>query len=260
MKIKGKMCSILAVPVAGLLVFIAVSGIWLGSTSSSLKHTLDHTFLPVIKEDLPQIVQFNASISSLLNADRDAYQALVAELQAMNNDDPARIDAIVKESSLNIKQVRERSEEASKMFSPAMKGQYDTFLTKYETWRRQSQKVVEISSGLAREYRKRQELLAANDTVFTKMRTCIDELDGLVEKRLKSLNRTLQYEQLDKLYNAQTLILNADRDAYQAYLAQIQSVYERDSNTMVKLEKENLTNINQVEQRVNEASANFDKN
>lgn len=156
MSIKMKMMLILAIPVCGLLVFSGVSLFKLRKISSDMHAATTNTFIPMLRQDLPEMGQLDLAIILLLNADRDAYQARIAEHEIPLNSDPATLAKIDAFNLENINQIIERTEQARKAMRKDGLILYDEFIKCFEIWKIHSRAV--ISSNL-RIHAQRQQLL-----------------------------------------------------------------------------------------------------
>jgi methyl-accepting chemotaxis protein len=255
MKIRGKITSLVAVPVIGLAIFVIIGTVMLVKTSKQMNSATNDTFAPIIKEKLPLMNSLHRSIAQILNSDRDAYQGFLAEVQSVNENDSQKLNKLNNDSIENMQQVSERMNKASESFSPAMQSLYSQFKNQLAQWNTSSRKIVQQSMALNREYLRRNQLSVSCAKQFELMRKTLDEITGMIEEKISSLPSGQEKE---KLFNALALILNADRDAYQAYLAQLYSINATTEKSLIFQQKENKANIDQVKKRVETASAVFD--
>src|SRR5690606_31791651 len=95
-----------------------------------------------------RIEDFNESIVLLLNADRDAHQALIAEKKAVTATSPDALKAADEENSSNLKQITDRSALAASVFNDEMNEIYAALQKDLAAWQRQSRAVLEaVRSG-----------------------------------------------------------------------------------------------------------------
>eukprot|EP00831_Metopus_contortus_P012475 TRINITY_DN1501_c0_g1_i18.p1 TRINITY_DN1501_c0_g1~~TRINITY_DN1501_c0_g1_i18.p1 ORF type:complete len:394 (+),score=74.23 TRINITY_DN1501_c0_g1_i18:85-1266(+) len=255
MKIRGKITSLVAVPVIGLAIFVVIGTVMLVKTSKQMNSATNDTFAPIIKEKLPRMNSLHRSIAQILNSDRDAYQGFLAEVQAVNENDSQKLNKLNNDNIENMQQISERMNKASESFSPAMQSLYSQFKNQLAQWNTSSRKIVQQSIALNREYLRRNQLSVSCAEQFELMRKTLDEITGMIEEKISSLPSGQEKE---KLFNALTLILNADRDAYQAYLAQLYSINATTEKGLLFQQKDNQANIDQVIKRVETASTVFD--
>ncbi len=259
MTIRGKIMVTVCIPVAGLVAFLALNTVNMGKVTRQVESTVDQVFIPIVKKDIPEITKSNSSISLLLNADRDAYQAYVAQVEAMETFELDKLKQLDSDNQENIKQVEDRVTSSSEGFDDSMSQLYSVFKQNYATWKNFSRESLKMSLSLYETFQKRKDLMASSVTVFDSMRDCLDRIEGLLEKEINSIlgDETSSKQQLNGLYDSYTLLLNADRDAYQAYLAQMQAFSCTDPEEMVSILDDNVTNIQQVADRTAKAAGVF---
>jgi methyl-accepting chemotaxis protein len=190
---------------------------------------------------------FEGYNSSLVNADRDAYQAYLNELQAAQTTDGIRLEEINTESQENLSQVRERVDLTKPDHTPEMASRYQDFLAEFQLWSKNSQDIISLSISSADETRAAQEHFQNASQAFDTMRGIIDLIGQEIED---TLDQTLPLNRRIELETALSLVLNGDRDAYQALTAQLQAL---NSSTRTQLEEyhaANTENIGQAGERV----------
>ena len=85
----------------------------------------------------------------VLNADRDLYQALVAQQQLLLGGDPQVTAALTKDFAENADQAHERMQSYLKLMSqfPEISSQLDGFEGQYQTWRKQAEQVFALMAN-----------------------------------------------------------------------------------------------------------------
>ncbi|MDC7223460.1 MAG: methyl-accepting chemotaxis protein, partial [Spirochaetales bacterium] len=200
MKLKMKLSLTTLIPLTGILV-ILVTGL-IGFAT--------------LRDNIEQLTQIQNDYATILNADRDAYQVLVSEELALDSHTLEAVRAQDESNRENLQQTWERVNGPGENFTENMLPELNKFRDLYGKWERESRLVLEESLFLVEEER---ELLTARKTIrneFDSMRDNIDILGERIDGQLKgslSLGRRLQLEE------ALSLVLNGDRDAYQAFLA-----------------------------------------
>ncbi len=184
MTIKHKMIWIAVVPIAGLALSGLISLTQMGKMTKSVDKTMNETFMSILDTDVPAITELDGSIRVLLNADRDAYQALIAQTAALDDDNLEQLDKIDGENSENITQVQERLKEASAAFSTEEAALYKDFEAEFKRWSTASRSTVALTKEL------RDEVLALNRdmvkelAVFESMRDQLDAIVGVLEEQI----------------------------------------------------------------------------
>ena len=151
--IRKKILITVCIPVLGLLFFLGFSYLSMIKVSTEVKSSIGDVFMPVIEEDVPEISSLDACIQSLLNADRDAYQAYVAQVQASHTLDEKMLKELDSQCKENIAQVMERVGEASKAFDSKLMNLFAGFKSEYGEWQQNSRLVIENSFEVAEHYK-----------------------------------------------------------------------------------------------------------
>ncbi len=160
MNIKRKMLSLIAIPMAALIVLISVG--WLGLASvrggvdaiineqflvlidNEMRPLISNEMLPLIDEDLVKLQTIQESVTLVLEADRDVYQARVAERMALAAVGPDALAAADKDSLENIEQAEQRLKKASEQFvSDEAKTIYAQLTKAFAQWKQMTRGIVE---------------------------------------------------------------------------------------------------------------------
>lgn len=259
MTIRGKILLTVCIPVVGLAVFLAFNTFNMKNIVGQVEQTVNGVFIPIVENDIPQINESNSSIELLLNADRDAYQAYVAQIEAMETYNLDKLKQLDIDNNDNIQQVNDRVAQASGDFDQSMNQIYGTFKENFSVWKDNSRESLKMSLMLFENHNKRNELMASSVSDFDKMRDCIDRIQMLLESEIVKVvdDEESDSKKLNSLYESYSLLLNADRDAYQAYLAQMQALACIDPEEMAGIESDITENIQQVWDRAEKASITF---
>ncbi|MDC7238969.1 MAG: methyl-accepting chemotaxis protein, partial [Spirochaetales bacterium] len=197
MKLKTNLFILVLIPVLGLsIVFI------LGVRGFSN-----------IGESLPRLNEMQADRALILNGDRDAYQALLAENNSIQNFDRSELQSIFQSMEENQIQTRERVAGPALRNSEKMILESEDFLNYYNDWTAHNEAIKTNTLAIAENELRRQKLLNSSLKGFGMMRDVIDRMSEVLEGEQQgvSVNRRLT------LSSALQYILSADRDAYQAY-------------------------------------------
>lgn len=203
MSIKWKLLSVVAVPIAAMIIIFLV-GLW--SFQGIESKTVDTNSM-------------HQDRATMIDADRDAYQAQVAVMRAVE----ARSDAALKSANdsamENLEQTWNRIAGPAESFTPEMEPNFKEFKSEYRQWKDVNTSILQLTKQTLNANLERDRAEEAALASFGAMRDIIDKLGVLAEERLSAtgidLARRLQLEA------ALSRILNADRDAYQAYVAQL---------------------------------------
>ena len=235
MKIKNKILLIVGIPVLSTAV-IAGLGFY---SFTQMKNTI--TRISVLENDR----------ASMLEADRDAYQAYNSELECLTAKTPEQIKNAKNSFYENTGQVWDRINNPAARFTGEMIDLFDDFSNEYNMWVEKSEKVVSLSENNI------EGIISSNAAAenaiknFDNMRNIIDELGSVIDK---SLTQNLSLQRRKNLERAQSLVLNSDRDAYQAYVAQLLSSQAKTFEDISALNNSNKENIEQTLERFTQAA------
>ncbi|MDC7232656.1 MAG: methyl-accepting chemotaxis protein [Spirochaetales bacterium] len=235
MKLRAQFSLITGIPMLGIIIIMVI-----GILS-----------LQQIRADLDHLNHFQEDLVLILNADRDAYQVMVSEDEALiarSREEVSEQDGVNRE---NLKQMKDRVEEAGLDFSDDLIPVLEDFRRKYDIWAENSRTILEESLHIV-EYETEMAVLNREASeAFGHMREEIDVLGENIEGQLAS---SLSASRRRSLERALSLVLNGDRDAYQAQMALISSTSGADTSEMEEYMAVNEENILQTGERVSEAA------
>jgi methyl-accepting chemotaxis protein len=208
---------------------------------------VNSSFLPIIEDDVPDINALNESMSLVLNADRDAYQALVAINVAIDSPDMDFLDGKIKDFRENYQQVLERMERSSAKYDATGKRIYDSFIQERDEWNEGAEGIIALMRKLVPFQIEKDELKKQSIECFDAFRAKLDEYGNALADHVEKEQNVSTKASLE---SALTLVLNADRDAYQALLAERDVSGSVSEQTYKKLNAQSLENMEQVEDRM----------
>ena len=192
MKIKFKMLIMVGVPVLALIVLFILG-------FSSFKG---------IERIVERVNTLHLNRATMIDADRDAYQAQMAMLDAERAEDEAALGKAIESNKENQQQTWDRINGPSKNFAPEMDQNFSKFKSSYKIWSEANTATLQIESKTLEINGKRNESKQSAMKSFSAMRDVIDKLGEMAVDRADIIGP-----------QALSSILNADRDAYQAYVA-----------------------------------------
>jgi methyl-accepting chemotaxis protein len=257
MTIKRQMTVVAVLPMLGLVLSGALTLGILNHVANIVDNTSHGTYEKILKEDIPLISQLDDGIRLVLNADRDAYQAKLAELKAIDTLDPRELQIQIEDNHTNIQQVSDRFAKASGSFDDPMKELYARFRTDFQQWDQISKSIVKQSADLAVQYGQRDMAFREIVQSFEPMREGLNKLEEMMEKRINEA-KAKNDPQLNQLLEASYgLLLNADRDLYQSYVAALKMVQEKDPAALQSIADEYALNAKQVLDRTGKSSDGY---
>ena len=235
MKLKKQFILIVSVPVIGILIILTLGLITFSSFNSVLS----------------RLNQIQIDYGSILNADRDAYQVLESEELAMDITDPEELKAQDLSNLENLTQVWDRIIGPSENFTQEMQPLVEEFKSNYETWKEHSRTVLTTSLDIIEKEAAKAQASEKSTEVFDIMR---EDINVLGEDILGQLNRDMPLSRRKSLEQALSMVLNGDRDAYQAYLAMNLSQNAATLDEIRGLNESNSENVDQTGERVLQAA------
>jgi methyl-accepting chemotaxis protein len=232
MGIKWKLLLITGLPVSAILIIFVV-----GLTSFNI---LDSNMVEVNTQHLDR--------ATMIDADRDAYQAQVAVMQSEKAHSMDVLNGEKAAAAENMKQTWDRITGPAKDFSPDMDGDFTAFKTDFKAWEKANNTILELTSETLTANLAREEHEKAALNSFDAMREVINQLGEIADARLK--NALLSEGERMRTENALSLILNADRDAYQAYVAQLLIMRSLDPERIKEQADAFTENMEQTRERV----------
>ncbi|MBN2656084.1 MAG: hypothetical protein JXR86_03430 [Spirochaetales bacterium] len=204
-----------------------------------------------INIEMNGMVSLQNDRATMINADRDAYQVYVSELVAKEARSMEELRKLDSDNKENLQQTRERILEPAENFTAEMSDQLSRFKKENALWEEQSRKGFDLSLSLFEEEQAMARALIAAEEAFSSMRDRIDLIGEIVDKGLKE---NLSDTRRRSLENALSLVLNGDRDAYQAYVALLKVPDAQSTDELKALDESNLENMEQTSDRVSEAA------
>ena len=200
MKIRNKFTLMIAIPI------LAIVGVFTVGILNFIN----------IRTLVNKVVLLESDRISISEADRDSYQALVAELRSVDSSDIEEARGYESDFNENIGQAFDGVSSAESRYTDQMKKLLDEYRMDYTSWTDHSGEIVERSLRVVEG--NMQSALAEQQAIasFNSVRELIDQLGVLINNQLAT---NLSLQRRINLESAQSLILNGDRDFYQAYTA-----------------------------------------
>ncbi len=252
MKIKHKISTLGGIAILSLIVLSAFFA-WVLNTMLASGTELISVFNKV-DSTIPTIEKSRQSLSLVLNADRDAYQAYVARLQTVDTNDQAKIQEEALSNEENIQQVQDRATKAAANFQDETNDIFRKFSESFPVWQENSKESISLAKKRSLLH---SNLLESNNTSkqeFNTMRPYMDEITEMIEQEV-----TTNPAKSQELFTLIDLVLNADRDAYQAQGFEMLAMTTSDQNAFANFDQENQANIAQVGERMGKASKLMNK-
>ena len=236
MKIRTKFTFMVGIPVAAIVVILAI-----GLFSFSQ-----------IRQTINEISELQNDRATMIDGDRDAYQAYLAEIMSTSAQSQEEIDSLKATSIENLDQTWERVAGHGDEFSENMIEDLNIFSEEFNVWRQHSEATIALASATVDGNIAREIADAAAILAFDDMRNTIDQIGELVDN---ALNENITLQRRRELETALSLVLNGDRDAYQGYVAQLLVPLAASIEEIEALDASSSENIGQTLDRVNEGAS-----
>jgi methyl-accepting chemotaxis protein len=236
MKLRGKFSLMVGIPLLGMLAVFG-TGLW----------SFDR-----LETSVQRLAQIQGDANSMVNADRDAYQARSAMSEAQGTLAAEELDQVQSRFEENVLQAKQRVEGPAARFSSEMQPELERFRSEYESWRSASTTVVNTARQTAQDYQEARQSGRDATEAFGAMRGAIDEIGIAIDAALEG---AMPFDRRRQLERALSLVLNGDRDAYQAMVFRFQAQSTSDPGRLAELNEQNRENIEQTGDRVRQAAA-----
>ncbi|MBN2618385.1 MAG: HAMP domain-containing protein [Spirochaetales bacterium] len=235
MKIRNKLLVIVAIPSFAILLIF-----FIGLTS----------FFRI--ENFTQITtKLQNDKSTMIDADRDAYQAFVSSIKAGTALNIEEVNTYRADFDENVEQTWDRILGPSERFENDMQGDFNNFKEHYNIWKSKSLELFETAKQTSINGKEREDALIKAEEIFTEMRAIIDTLGAYIDDEL--LKNLSSKRRLD-LERALSLVLNGDRDAYQAYVASLEIIKAGKIDKIIEYDESTAENMEQTYDRFNQAA------
>lgn len=213
---KGKIRGLVAIGCLSLVLLIGIGWATLSQQIAGLNEIVDDNFLvlideqisplledeilPFLNEDLVKTQQMQGSILLMLDADRDAHQVLIAEMEARalaltGATTKEKYEQLVAAHEDNLAQIEERvNNSRTGIFSDAAMAQLEDSLNRYASWRDSTRKIVAMSApgnnfDVSELERLSQEALAEFDSFRDPLDGAKEQLQLDIATALEKINR-----------------------------------------------------------------------
>ena len=205
-----------------------------------------------IEKNVTEVNTLHMDRATMLDADRDAYQAQGAVQETLTVDSVDGLAKAKDSSDVNLQQTWDRVIGPSKNFTPNMSDFLDGFKSSYAIWKAKNNAIFDLSNQTIKANLERDAAATQALSSFDAMRGIIDQLGEMIGNRLD--NPDLDLDTRLEMEMALSAVLNADRDAYQAYTAQILITRASDAESVSKWSQSFFENVQQTRTRVTQGA------
>ncbi len=201
MTIRTRLYSVGGLCLLGVTGILALSLIGLSNLSRTTNMVVNDQFVPLVEVDFVDVTEHSSAIELILNADRDAYQTILAEkraIMALEKNDAKTVAKSLESYKENSAQVIERITKACPEDHHESYDLFKKFKGEYQAWQKASGQVMALCEKyikLSKDNADAQELaklaeqakalsMTQTKTTFDTMRDTIDQICGVNENEL----------------------------------------------------------------------------
>lgn len=195
--------------------------------------------------------------ATMIDGDRDAHQAMINELLVSDSMDENFVQTQKTASIENLDQAGDRINDPAKNLPEELRPIVNQFNTYYDIWRSTSERIFRNVEDTVKGNQEKMQAFSSAVNSFSAMRDLIDQLGIMIDDEL---TKNISFARRQNLEQAQSLVLNGDRDVYQAYVAEL---LMSDAITVEELEAQKdafSENSQQTYDRVKQAAQIFGGN
>ena len=185
LKLRGKLATLIAVPVLTTLGLAGFGWRELGKAERNMEDLVNNQFLPLVQKDARDLSDLQTSIQLVLEADRNAHQALIGEkmaLGAATEEDSKKADSANQE---NLAQLETRLQKASAGLDENGRKVYEQFTAACGPWKEKTRKVIAYAAIPEKLAFARKISEGSGAAAFDEMRACLDKLTALQQDRMQ---------------------------------------------------------------------------
>lgn len=253
MKLRTQFFSILLIAFGSLCILLILGRNRLNKAVEDSTQIVDNQFSPLLLENAPKLRRTYEGLTALLDAMSSAQAARILQLQNITLNKIENLDALITDSENSLSQMRSTLQYAERSFPAFILAEWETQKPAFEQWYQEELKIISLTKNLSADLAMRIESRNNSEQLFLPFRSSIDLLGQQID--------TLLLEQQERsstvdVGSAISLVLNADRDAYQALMSE-QAIFLKNNIPASEFEdliKTHTENLEQIETRLSRAS------
>ncbi|MDF1799360.1 MAG: methyl-accepting chemotaxis protein [Planctomycetota bacterium] len=180
MRLKTQFMLLAIIPAIGIAGLVVLGNHQLELLTSEIHKLNEEDYGQIINEDMPELMARQKSIQLLLNGDRDAYQAHLAEREMLTDPGPERVAELIELSSGNMAQVAERVPGGARLLEGDDEALLTEFLGKFQAWTSLHDRILAEGAEAAA-------VAEASSDAFADMRDVIDRMQIAEEANIAAV-------------------------------------------------------------------------
>ncbi|MDQ8181244.1 response regulator [Pelagicoccus sp. SDUM812005] len=253
MKLRTQFLTILLLVFGSLCILLFLGRQRLSEAVADTEQIVDHQFNPLVFENAPRLQETYEGLTGLLNTIRDANQARIAQIKSTylsrSHDEIQRLSSDARRSLQNMESTLQI---LSKTLPVALKTDWESHQQTINNWIQEERQIIQLTEELSEQISQRAHYHELAEQSFIPFRASIDTLGERADQQLLAPDPSAKVADLGK---AVSLILNADRDSFQARMAAQRIVLhvETDTQRYHRTRAEYEDNMEQIVQRLSQA-------
>lgn len=255
MKLRTQFLTILIFAFGSLSVLLFIGRQRLSDAVADTELIVDKQFNPLVLENAPRLLDTYKGLTALLFTIRHANQARMAQIKSLSpTNSQEEIRRLVDNTTQSLLNMEATIQAVSKTFPEALKKDWLAQKGIVDGWIAEERQLIRLTEALADDISKRARFHEKSELSFSPFRASIDVLGEHVDALLAS---SADSPSLSGLGKSISLILNADRDSYQARMAEQRLVLYLESDPLQHqaTNEEYSENMGQIEKRLDEAES-----
>ncbi|MBN2068333.1 MAG: PAS domain S-box protein [Opitutales bacterium] len=183
MSIRQKFFTILGILMLSVILLSLGSEFILRRSVDTSWELLNEHYLPMVDEGIPHLNQVHASMNHLLEADRDAYRAMMSLQKAARAKDREALNAAIQENKGYVDAILININKAIEQLPQDHLIEFDDFYNRYEAWTELNYTVSRLSDTIWDDYTISRQQFDELKTLFEQTRSQINELEDSIELR-----------------------------------------------------------------------------
>ncbi len=260
MNIKKKLAILLFVPVIAISILLFLGWGGIEQLTRSTGELVGSYFMPLVNEDVKDLNEINQSIALILNADRDAYQAFVAERSALTAKTEEEYNMHKKEYSDNVAQIEARLSEASLAFDPKMMELYRKFQSDFDEWKNRTSGIIEDGSIMPGFEGKKAEVIREVNNSFEQVEQYLNALIELQQQRTtKAVEKRRPARVITALRDVEIILLRTDKMIRKAHSGNVSALFSLAEQELDSARTSVDNDLGETESMLEEISDSFDE-
>ncbi|MDQ8184790.1 response regulator [Pelagicoccus sp. SDUM812002] len=255
MKLRTQFLTILLLAFGSLCILLILGRQRLSEAVADTEHIVDHQFNPLVFENAPRLQETYAGLTGLLNTIRDANQARIAQIKSTYlTRSEGEIQALIRDARESLDNMEATLEVVERTFPAALRSNWQSHLQTTNEWIEEERQIIKLTEELSQQIAERSQDHEQAEQAFIPFRASIDTLGERADQKLTNQKPNSNLADIGK---AISLILNADRDSYQARMAEQRIVLHVETDARrYQLTRTNYEeNMEQIDRRLEQAQS-----